>query len=105
MKRISLKAAYWFNQAHKIIFICLLAFSIQNGKAQDVLDWDTIPAGEEDNKWDHLKRTVTNFIWDQLDDNTFFNQWLYPNRARLGFRAQRRAVSYTHLTLPTKRIV
>ena len=68
----------------------LIAFSIQGGMGQEVLDWDTIPAGEDDNRWDGFRNDITNFIWNQLDDNTFFNQWLYPERARISFRAQRR---------------
>ena len=90
MKTISIQGKYWFQKIKKIFLLGLVLFSIQGGMGQEVLDWDTIPAGEDDNRWDGFRNDVTSFIWNQLDDNTFFNQWLYPQRARISFRAQRR---------------
>ncbi|MEE2742332.1 MAG: hypothetical protein VYD54_00395, partial [Bdellovibrionota bacterium] len=71
-----------------LIVLCLL-FSF-HASGIEVLDWGSIPEGEVNNKWDSVEREATNFIWNALDDNTFFNTWLYPGRARISFRAQRR---------------
>ncbi|MEE2743975.1 MAG: hypothetical protein VYD54_08715, partial [Bdellovibrionota bacterium] len=72
------------------IVFCFLFVASFHARGTEILDWDSIPEGEVDNKWDNIERDASNFIWNTLDDNTFFNNWLYPGRVRLGFRAQRR---------------
>ena len=49
-----------------IIAFCFL-FSFQ-ASSTEVLDWDSIPQGEVDNKWDDVERDASNFIWNTLDD-------------------------------------
>ena len=51
------------------------------------------------------KSTITGLVTDHVEEVMLGISWLYQSGAKWNFQEASIPVSYTHLTLPTKRIV